>query len=74
MRKTSFQAVDIASAEGASAKQMLRECSPQGLSMPQIFIKGQFRAGYAQFLDALENEQLDTLLQVTNEDEELPLH
>lgn len=72
-RKFTFQAIDIASPENDEAKAMLRESSPQKLVVPQIYVDGEFRAGYAAFVEALENSNLESFLS-SQGDAEFPLH
>ena len=55
-------------------RESLREHSPLGLTLPQIWVDGEYRAGYEVFYEAVENEQLPELLQPLRCDEEAPLH
>ncbi len=72
-RRISFRAIDIAAPEGAEAKTMLREHSPQRLALPQVWVEGAFRADYTAFVEALENDLLESVL-ASRGDAEFPLH
>ena len=50
----------------------LRERSPLGLTLPQIWVDGEYRAGYDAFYEAVENEQLPELLRSQGCDKEAP--
>ncbi len=52
-------AVDVASPEGAGARDALRAGSPAGgVVLPQIHVGGAFRMDYGAFVDALEGGTL----------------
>jgi len=54
-----YQAVDVASTPDSGAvKAMLREQSPRGIALPQLWVQGKYRADYAAFVDALEGDYL----------------
>jgi hypothetical protein len=71
--KCSFRPVDIAAPENATHKKFLRENSPKGLQLPQLWVEGQFRADYKAFEEAVENSTINDLLRPLQEPE-FPLH
>lgn len=48
---------------------MLRETSPQGVLLPQLYVEGLFRANYETFVEAVENGNLEELFSPRNEPE-----
>lgn len=71
-RQIAFEPIDVASSNSTTLKEMLR-AGPKGLKLPQIWIDGHFKASYAEFEEALENETLQDLL-VSRQVLEEPLH
>lgn len=72
-RRIPFHAIDIAAPESGAVKMMLRERSPRQLALPQVWVENAFRTDYTTFVEALENDLLESLL-APQGDAEFPLH
>lgn len=68
-----FSVIDIAATENTAVKESLRD-GPRGLRVPQIWIQGVFRAGYEEFLEAVENGLVEELVRPELPEEETPIH
>lgn len=57
--RIAFKPVDVASdPDSTEIKTKLREESPRGIVLPQLWVEGKYRADYAAFVDALEGDYL----------------